>query len=136
MHKVDNASTVANLQAAPDSAAEKELALGVAVSSSSAGKRKKKTPVMPKWLRAIFSDSNKAILRALVPIGVSIGGGLVIGAIEGWPVLDCFYFSIITITTVGFGDRSPTSKATSPSQSSRSRTALDPLRRNSASARS
>ncbi|TYZ63545.1 hypothetical protein PybrP1_007814, partial [[Pythium] brassicae (nom. inval.)] len=110
MHNVDSASTVANLQAAPDTAADKELALGVAVSSSSSGKAKKKTR-RPKWFRAIFSDSNKAITTALVPIGVSIGGGLIIGAIEGWPVVDCFYFSIITITTVGFGDRSPTSEA-------------------------
>lgn len=109
LNNVDSASAAVNLQCAPNAATEKEVALGVAVLSSSSGaKKKSKTP---KWIRKIFSDSNKAILSALVPIGVSIGGGLIVGAIEGWPVLDCFYFSIITITTVGFGDKSPTSEA-------------------------
>lgn len=27
---------------------------------------------------------------------------------EGWSWLDCFYFSVVTISTVGYGDLSPT----------------------------
>ncbi|KAG6611233.1 uncharacterized protein IUM83_12653 [Phytophthora cinnamomi] len=66
---------------------------------------------LPSWARKIFSDSNKALFHAFVPIVVSVLAGLIVGAIEGWPVLDCFYYTVITITTVGFGDLSPTSKS-------------------------
>lgn len=65
---------------------------------------------LPSWARKIFSDSNKALVHAFVPIVASILGGLIVGVIEGWPVLDCFYYTLITITTVGFGDLSPKSE--------------------------
>ncbi|GMF55052.1 unnamed protein product [Phytophthora fragariaefolia] len=64
---------------------------------------------LPSWARKVFSDSNKALFHASVPIIVSILAGLIVGAIEKWPILDCFYYAVITITTVGFGDLSPTS---------------------------
>ncbi|KAG1699473.1 hypothetical protein DVH05_012886 [Phytophthora capsici] len=64
---------------------------------------------LPTWARKVFSDSNRALVHAFVPIIVSILSGLIVGAIEGWHILDCFYYTIITITTVGFGDFSPKS---------------------------
>jgi potassium channel subfamily K, other eukaryote len=75
------------------------------------GRKHKRSLKRPKWLEWLVSDSNKAIAMAILPILVSIGGGLVLGAIEGWPVLDCFYYAVITVTTVGFGDFSPQSEA-------------------------
>lgn len=105
LSNVDSANAAANAMANPMQ--DKELSLAVPVVSNKEKKRQRKAP---KWWRVLFSDSNKAILSALVPIAVSIGGGLIVGAIEGWPVLDCFYYSIITITTVGFGDLSPKSE--------------------------
>ncbi|KAL3661355.1 hypothetical protein V7S43_013559 [Phytophthora oleae] len=65
---------------------------------------------LPSWARKIFSDSNKALVHAFVPIVISIMAGLIVGAIEGWAILDCFYYTLITITTVGFGDFSPKSQ--------------------------
>lgn len=113
LSNVDSASAAANAQhAVVNPVSEKEQSLAVPVSSSLSKKKNKRSQRRAsKWWRAIFSDSNKAILNALVPIAISIGGGLIVGAIEGWPVLDCFYYSIITITTVGFGDLSPKSQA-------------------------
>lgn len=101
LRNVDSANAVMNTMQ------DKELSLAVPVAPNKEKKRQRKAP---KWCHVLFSDSNKAILSALVPITVSIGGGLIVGAIEGWPVLDCFYYSIITITTVGFGDLSPKSE--------------------------
>lgn len=41
---------------------------------------------------------------ALIVIGV---GGWFYHSVEGWSWLDSFYFTIITLTTVGYGDFSP-----------------------------
>jgi len=31
--------------------------------------------------------------------------------LEGWNWIDCLYFSVVTITTVGYGDIAPTTSA-------------------------
>ena len=38
-------------------------------------------------------------------------GTLVFGALEDWSWVDSLYFSVIAVTTVGFGDLSPTTDA-------------------------
>lgn len=34
-------------------------------------------------------------------------GAVVYHYLEGWHWVDCFYFSVITLTTIGYGDFSP-----------------------------
>ncbi|RLN89860.1 hypothetical protein BBJ28_00020961 [Nothophytophthora sp. Chile5] len=105
LSSVDNAAAVATVPAAVKGKVE---AVGVMSASRTNMKAK---DWRPQWTRALCSRSNMAILHAFVPIVVSLAAGLIVGAIEGWPVLDCFYYTVITITTVGFGDLSPKSEA-------------------------
>jgi voltage-gated potassium channel Kch len=46
------------------------------------------------------------ILASLV-VGVLTIGTLFFHFVEGWGFVDSFYFSVITLTTVGYGDFSP-----------------------------
>ncbi|RLN52691.1 hypothetical protein BBJ28_00006899 [Nothophytophthora sp. Chile5] len=105
LSSVDNAAAVATV---PTAVKDKVEAVGV---MSPSGTKMKAKDWRPQWARALCSRSNMAILHAFIPIVVSLVAGLIVGAIEGWPVLDCFYYTVITITTVGFGDLSPKSEA-------------------------
>jgi hypothetical protein len=40
-------------------------------------------------------------------IGTVIALGITIGILEGWPVFDSIYFSLITALTIGYGDFAP-----------------------------
>jgi voltage-gated potassium channel len=50
------------------------------------------------------------LFKAFVAIWIVIAFGTVgYHVIEGWPVLDCFYMTMITLTTIGFGEIYPLS---------------------------
>jgi len=58
-------------------------------------------------VRGLRSDPE---FRALVTaVGISLTGGtLFYWQAEGWSLLDSFYFCVITMATIGYGDLTPT----------------------------
>lgn len=48
------------------------------------------------------------VLAVILPfVGMILLGALVVGLIEGWTPLESIYWSIVTLTTVGYGDYTP-----------------------------
>jgi len=56
------------------------------------------------------SDEAFRTLLALV-VTLLLSGTVFFTLVEGWSVLDSLYFSVTTLTTVGFGDPAPTTAA-------------------------
>ena len=57
----------------------------------------------------MFERINKQLFYTLVILIILMGVGTVYySAAEGWSYVDSFYFSTITLTTIGFGDLAPT----------------------------
>jgi len=70
--------------------------------------------MLRRFLRAIRdawkSDETFRVLLALV-VSLLVSGTAFFTLVEGWSVLDSFYFSVTTLTTVGFGDPAPATAA-------------------------
>ena len=70
--------------------------------------------MLRRFLRAIRdawrSDQAFRMLLALV-VSLLVSGTTFFTLVEGWSVLDSFYFSVTTLTTVGFGDPAPATAA-------------------------
>jgi voltage-gated potassium channel len=66
--------------------------------------------MLRRFVRAIVnawrSDVAFRILFALV-VSLLVSGTTFFTFVENWSVLDAFYFSVTTLTTVGFGDPAP-----------------------------
>lgn len=53
--------------------------------------------------------SNRNIFYALAIAAILLFlGTLIFNYLEGWSYVDSFYFSVITLTTIGYGDLTPT----------------------------
>ncbi len=61
-------------------------------------------------LKSFLNDKEYRDLIATV-FAILIIGTVVYHYLEGWTWLDAFYFSFITLTTIGFGDFAPTTDA-------------------------
>ena len=59
-----------------------------------------------EFVARLFLNSRFDVLLILVLITLSVGT-VFYSKVEGWSVLDSLYFSVITLSTVGYGDLSP-----------------------------
>ena len=70
--------------------------------------------MLRRFLRALRDAWNSDVaFRTLLALVVSllVSGTAFFTLVEGWSVLDSFYFSVTTLTTVGFGDPAPATAA-------------------------
>ena len=61
------------------------------------------------FLRTVISflkddEYRDLLITTIIIIGI---GSVVYHVLEGWTWIDCIYFCIITLTTIGYGDYSP-----------------------------
>jgi voltage-gated potassium channel len=61
-------------------------------------------------IKAIWNGLKDPEFRALLLLVAItlVSGSIFYAKVEGWSLLDAFYFSFITLTTIGYGDLSPT----------------------------
>ena len=66
-----------------------------------------------QFVRAIWNGVRDPEFRALfiLVIVLLLTGMLFYARVEGWSLLDSLYFSVTTLTTVGYGDLSPSTPA-------------------------
>jgi voltage-gated potassium channel len=49
----------------------------------------------------------RLVLVVLIPALLIVAGALGYHALEGWPLFDSLYFTVVTLTTIGYGDLAP-----------------------------
>ncbi len=58
------------------------------------------------FVRSLTDPEFRGIFAVLVILIVS--GTTFYSTVEGWPVVDSFYFCVMTLSTIGYGDLTPT----------------------------
>jgi voltage-gated potassium channel len=64
-----------------------------------------------RFTRAFRRSLRDPDFRSLFALVTLAGGTIFYRVVEGWSLLDCFYFSSMTLATVGYGDLVPTTPA-------------------------
>jgi hypothetical protein len=73
----------------------------------SESRRRRRLPFETLLLLDLLREKRTRRVFAYVFANV-VFGALIYHWLEGWDILDSFYFVIITLTTIGYGDFSPT----------------------------
>jgi len=50
---------------------------------------------------------NRLVVSIIIFIALIFVGGNAYHYVEGWSYLDSFYFTVVTVTTIGYGDLAP-----------------------------
>jgi TRAP-type C4-dicarboxylate transport system permease small subunit len=58
------------------------------------------------FIRSLADEEFRGIFAVLLMLIIS--GTLFYFAVEGWSIVDAFYFCVMTLATIGYGDLSPT----------------------------
>ena len=66
---------------------------------------------LTRFFRGLYRAWLKPNFRSTLFIAaiILISGTLFYSNVEGWSVVDALYFSVMTLTTIGYGDLHPTS---------------------------
>lgn len=64
-------------------------------------------PLVLRALRRTMSDGQGRAIAGILGLQLAVGV-LFYRAVEHWTWIDCLYFSVATLTTVGYGDLVPT----------------------------
>ena len=67
---------------------------------------RKAYPVIKHFLR--YNEVGQVMVVLSPFLGLTLIGALVVGTIEGWTFVESFYFAVVSLTTVGYGDYYPT----------------------------
>lgn len=60
-----------------------------------------------KTFREVWAEPAGRVL-IVGALAIVATGTIFYSLVEGWPVLDSLYFTVITLTTIGYGDIAPT----------------------------
>lgn len=65
---------------------------------------------LSRFFRGVHRAWSQANFRStlLVAVLILVSGTLFYNNIEGWSIVDSAYFSVMTLTTIGYGDLHPT----------------------------
>lgn len=74
-------------------------------------KKRRRTALMQTLFLDVFLDSRTRPIFIYVAIFIALAS-VIFHWLEGWAWIDSFYFVVITFTTIGYGDFTPTTPLT------------------------